>query len=336
MSITLFNNSVGELLTPFKDTRLSVSADARRHQTWQRAMEQAQLVEWFKPAQEADQNAQVIQTPGKSVPTVPSVGVAARVLIGERSPEVPLPRDVTAMSVLQALRLSDEADFRGEVVAKPGILDVDPIQPSVATTQVPSNSPTVVDDVSEPPAALVKGHSIAPDVAAEVQRYLNVVVTTEQLQAPLTVEVEPAARGASLKASGALELQPGLEGQRLEVSFSPMLLPQDSARLPAPARSLEDRDAPPVNDDEPLASPSTQKLNQLIPSQDPASPVRVHLDWSAQGVRIWLGVDQEQIPFVPGLARHLDAWLTASGVKLVNLVCNGRTIYPRFYQRRHS
>lgn len=336
MSITLLNTSVGESLTSSKDTRSSVSTDARRHQTWQRAMEQAQLVEWFKPVQETDQHAQVIQTAGKHVPTPPSAGIAARVPIDERSPAVTLPRDVTALSMLQVLRLSNEADFRGQVAAERETLDADPIQPSVASTQVSINAPTVVDDVSEPSAALTKGQSIAPDIVAEVQRYLNVVVAIEQLEAPPTAGVEPFPRGASIGASGAMELQRGSEGQRLEVSFSSMLVLQDGARLPTPARSLEDRDEPPVNDDEPLTSPSNQKLNQWVPSQAPASPVRIHLDWSAQGVRIWLGVDHEQIPSVPELARHLDAWLTASGVKLVNLVCNGRTIYSRYFQRRHT
>jgi hypothetical protein len=53
----------------------------------------------------------------------------------------------------------------------------------------------------------------------------------------------------------------------------------------------------------------------------------LHVEWTAGGARLWLGVDQQQLPRVPALAGQLQQWLAASGVKLLALVCNGRAVY---------
>ena len=58
-------------------------------------------------------------------------------------------------------------------------------------------------------------------------------------------------------------------------------------------------------------------------------PLRVHAEWSADGVRVWLGVDAELVlpstlePILNELRRHLEA----SGAPLVTLVCNGRVAW---------
>lgn len=58
-------------------------------------------------------------------------------------------------------------------------------------------------------------------------------------------------------------------------------------------------------------------------------PVRVHVDWQGQAAHVWLGVDREQLPNLPGLLRQLEQRLQAAGLRLASVTCNGRAVQPR-------
>jgi len=108
----------------------------------------------------------------------------------------------------------------------------------------------------------------------------------------------------------------------------------NTAPLSAEATTLPPQGRIAGNAKEPPAHIGRAAPAKFPNSNELAPPVRVHVDWSDQGARIWLGVDPERMESVPALARHLDQWLAASGVKLAALVCNGRTIYTRYSPRR--
>jgi hypothetical protein len=59
-------------------------------------------------------------------------------------------------------------------------------------------------------------------------------------------------------------------------------------------------------------------------------PVRVHAEWAADGVRVWLGVD-ERAASIPGgvapLVRELRRRVEATGARLSSVVLNGRVLY---------
>lgn len=62
---------------------------------------------------------------------------------------------------------------------------------------------------------------------------------------------------------------------------------------------------------------------------EPPPPVRVHVDWQGQAAHVWLGVDREQLPNLPGLLRQLEQRLQAAGLRLASVTCNGRPVHPR-------
>ncbi|MCL9848118.1 hypothetical protein RSP673_010630 [Ralstonia solanacearum P673] len=59
---------------------------------------------------------------------------------------------------------------------------------------------------------------------------------------------------------------------------------------------------------------------------DPNPKIRVHVEWSEAGVRVWLGVDHDAEAALPQMQRQLDRVLAESGSQLLSLVCNGRPV----------
>ncbi len=59
----------------------------------------------------------------------------------------------------------------------------------------------------------------------------------------------------------------------------------------------------------------------------PAPPVRLHAEWVAQGVMVWLGADAGATVSTPQLTQQIKHWLNGHGVQLLALVCNGKSLY---------
>jgi hypothetical protein len=57
-----------------------------------------------------------------------------------------------------------------------------------------------------------------------------------------------------------------------------------------------------------------------------AEPIRVHADWSEEGVRVWLGMDSGALDSLEQITTQLHAWLNAQGLRLRSLSCNGQTL----------
>jgi hypothetical protein len=85
-----------------------------------------------------------------------------------------------------------------------------------------------------------------------------------------------------------------------------------------------------------LSTPAADKPESVQPwiaPMPPSSvPVRVHADWTADGVRIWLGLDAEGSKNAHVLASHLKGWLASQGVRALSITCNGKTLYERWTQ----
>lgn len=72
---------------------------------------------------------------------------------------------------------------------------------------------------------------------------------------------------------------------------------------------------------------SGERVAKLPPRSGANDTVRLHVEWSQEGVRIWLGSDAgSQIP-VAGLALQLQRLLAAYGERLLGLVCNGQSVW---------
>lgn len=55
-------------------------------------------------------------------------------------------------------------------------------------------------------------------------------------------------------------------------------------------------------------------------------PIRLHADWSADGVRLWLGMDASLAASLQSITAQLQLWLSAQGVRLLSISCNGRLV----------
>jgi hypothetical protein len=57
-----------------------------------------------------------------------------------------------------------------------------------------------------------------------------------------------------------------------------------------------------------------------------AEPIRLHADWSADGVRLWLALDANVLDQMGAIARQLRQWVKEQGVKMLALSCNGKLL----------
>ncbi|WP_141513653.1 hypothetical protein [Ramlibacter sp. WS9] len=58
----------------------------------------------------------------------------------------------------------------------------------------------------------------------------------------------------------------------------------------------------------------------------PQEPIRLHAEWSEEGVRLWLAMDSALPETLQGIAAQLQRWLSAQGVRLLSISCNGQRI----------
>lgn len=74
----------------------------------------------------------------------------------------------------------------------------------------------------------------------------------------------------------------------------------------------------------PAESTATPADARLLAERD---PLRLHAQWSEQGVRIWLGADALTPAALAVVAERVRHWIGSRGERLLSLVCNGRTVF---------
>jgi len=62
------------------------------------------------------------------------------------------------------------------------------------------------------------------------------------------------------------------------------------------------------------------------PSSAPQPPVRLHAEWSADGVRLWLGLDAQLQGQVAAIAAQVRRWMSVQGVPVIEFSCNGQPL----------
>ena len=55
-------------------------------------------------------------------------------------------------------------------------------------------------------------------------------------------------------------------------------------------------------------------------------PIRMHADWSPEGVRLWLGMDPAVVDALRAITAQLQRWLSAQSVRLLSISCNGTLV----------
>lgn len=78
------------------------------------------------------------------------------------------------------------------------------------------------------------------------------------------------------------------------------------------------------------AAPSEAQHVRPPVATDPGAgdpdPIRLHAHWSAEGVRVWLGMDSSVMSGLQSISAQLHRWLSAQGLRLLSISCNGRVI----------
>lgn len=91
--------------------------------------------------------------------------------------------------------------------------------------------------------------------------------------------------------------------------------PNVSAERDEPSLPRMDRSAP-VGPRQPV----------LLRATGGGDPVRVHVQWDGDAARVWVGVDAAhalQLPEVAGMVVH---WLSGQGIRVQEVVCNGKAL----------
>ncbi|RKP48420.1 hypothetical protein [Trinickia fusca] len=113
-----------------------------------------------------------------------------------------------------------------------------------------------------------------------------------------------------------------------------------SARMPMPSlvalreslAHIADIELTQVPDASDRTSSAEHLASTLPPSigsdaEDPPA-VRLHAEWSADGVRVWLGADRGEPVPLAALVNGLHSWLAGQRTRLLSVVCNGRLVWP--------
>jgi hypothetical protein len=79
-------------------------------------------------------------------------------------------------------------------------------------------------------------------------------------------------------------------------------------------------------EDAPESSESDHEI-EISPDPSERDPLRVHTQWSAEGVRIWLGIDAAQALPLASVTEQLRRSVAVRGERLVSIVCNGQVVY---------
>lgn len=87
-----------------------------------------------------------------------------------------------------------------------------------------------------------------------------------------------------------------------------------------------------VEADSPSHAASEEELarsgsREASASREPLPPLRMHAEWTDEGVRLWLGADAASDVNPPQLMQQMMQWLGEQRVRLLSLVLNGRTVY---------
>lgn len=281
------------------------NAALARHRAWQSAMEQAQMANWFKPGGDASGNASHVapaRTPTAALIRRIAPDFSASPAAGDEAPQDSPTRAAQETSA-RAARLTP--------AKAPSAASLEDAQPRHGQEEAPprEGAPPRGSSALASPAGPQPQRSAAPSLADAPPLSLDAAPSPS----PIALAPSPARIGSDSATTVAPQQPPSA---RIE-SFSLRSVASQIAQwLDGP--EIEATENTPAAD-----APSPRRSEQE--ASDGAT--RLHVEWTREGARLWLGVDHDQLQRVPTLIGQLQQWLASSGVKLLALVCNGRTVY---------
>lgn len=111
----------------------------------------------------------------------------------------------------------------------------------------------------------------------------------------------------------------------LPVLMNPVLLVPGSA-----GTSSTSFDANAAERAEDASAAARPALSPMKPAAAEPASARVHAEWSADGLRLWLGLDAHLLGQVQPLVSQLHKWLAGMGLRLLSVTCNGTNVDETF------
>ena len=304
--------------------------------TWQREMERAMSAAWFHfdeamPALQPRAEAPVAASASPSatapsprgtstsaassevVPRAHATAKAARQAQKDGSVD---PAPVATAGAAQSVALAQVAVPSQELSAAHGA----PLPASL-----PNVAPAMTKLPASPATAAIMGPAPAP--AARAQSSVAAAGVGQSIAAALAVAY--AATPAQGIASGAEE-EPAPVPEPAPSSAPRREIPPAFRDLFGPDEGVGAESA--VTDEAPAAGAARDEAK----SAQPAAPVRWHAEWDEQGVRVWLGLDSAAGIDAPQLAQQVLQSLGEQGVRVLSLVCNGKSLYGSAFPREQN
>lgn len=264
-------------------------------QAWQRAMEQAEFAGWFKdPGEGRQSSGSAAAGDSTSASETPS---ASRMTTGR---SVPMSH-YSLFEPTQTSRL--RADSEGE-------------DSRAASSRVSVSASSV-------------GYVTGGETGYAIRDEIAYATKDESAQGPVNLGGVIGSQLASLREVGTLAVGSLVEFDvttTSAVGATPTSRSWPIVSVPlAATSSSEPVSAEDGLTEEAAASPAPG-AQESAANANPNPKIRVHVDWTEEGVRVWLGVDHDAEAALPQVQRQLDRVLAESGSRLLSLVCNGRPV----------
>lgn len=333
-------------------------ADSTKTQVWKREMERIQLAAWFQPVQIGQALTPPAQNWGPETPRATSYAASP-------APDAPIQATQTSNLSGSDAELNAASTPRkaiDDAIAQPATGVARNPSPearrpetvTVADRLSLSQEKTLVLDAVDVDAGAGAGAAAAAASTPTVGLPQSVVrsVTGPQPLAMASATPVPATPDASNIANA--PVQPGLAAATVDAVVRATLAAVASVQSDVPVAprvnlqaALEaptvisvklkivnlalavaiDGGAKPSQAFEASASPSLTKGR--VPNPDPQE-IRMHAQWSASGVQVWLGIDAMQLAQGQPLAMivaELQRVLLLQGLCLGAVICNGKMVY---------
>ena len=263
-------------------------------QAWQRAMEQAEFAGWFKdPGEGRQSSGSAAASDSTSASETPP---PSRMTTGRSVP-------MSHYSLFEPTQTSPlRTDSEGE------------------TSRAASSRVSV--------SASPTGYATGGETGYAIREEIAHAAKDDSPQGPVNLGVLISSLVASLRGVSPLAVGSTVD---FDVTTTSAVGAMATSRAwpiaPVPLAAISSSEPVSAEDEleEAAASPAP-RAQESAANADPNPKIRVHVDWTEEGVRVWLGVDHDAEAALPQVQRQLDRVLAESGSQLLSLVCNGRPV----------
>ncbi|MRD48681.1 hypothetical protein GHT07_15435 [Caenimonas koreensis DSM 17982] len=217
-------------------------------------------------------------------------------------------------------KMADELRSFGPVVASVGRPSFEDMAGAIQLVSENGQASGRASAPAQPEIATHSSMALASTTAA-VAATSATAASTNMAAMPVSESAAPQAMAPS-SAAPLAAAEPLASAQPIAAALpaQPQAQPQAQAQTQLLSRSPQQAsvDAP---SDAAEPEPSRASGTRAAPT-----PIRLHADWSADGIRLWLGMHADMLPHLDAIAAQLQRWVNAQGLKMLSLACNGKDL----------